>query len=101
MQKLKQMRKWVPELYLLASAVFYWISTTLLNPFAIFLVAFLSALFIWKKKTLGMMVAFLFLILSLYMVLALISEVSEFPTFNNAAKARLGAGGSWLGLNII
>lgn len=102
MQKLKQIRKWIPELYLLASAVFHWVSTsTLLNPFAIFLVAVLVALFIWKPKTLGVIVSLLFLILSLYMVLALVSELREFPTFNKDAKIMLGVGGAWLGLNII
>lgn len=101
MQKLKQIRKWIPELYLLASAIFYWISTSLLNPVAIFLVALLSALFTWKMKRLGVIVSLLFLILSLYMVLALLSELSEFPTFNTEAKLMLAVGGSWLGLNII
>ena len=101
MQKLKQLRKWIPELYLLASAVFYWISTsTLLNPFAIFLVAVLLALFTWKMKTLGVIVSLLFLILSLYMILALLSELSEFPIFNTDAKVMLGVGGAWLGLSI-
>ena len=102
MQKLKQIRKWIPELYLSASAVFYWISTSaLLNPFAIFLVAVLLALFTWKMKMLGVIISLLFLILSLYMVLALLSELSEFPKFNKDAKVMLGVGGAWLGLNII
>lgn len=102
MQNLKQIRKWIPELYLLASALFYWVSTsTLLNPFAIFLVLVLSSLFIWKSKTLGVVVGLLFLILSLYMILALMSELSEFSTFNSDAKAMLGIGAAWLGLNII
>ena len=48
-----------------------------------------------------MIVALLFLILSLYMVLALISELSEFATFNTDAKLMLGVGAAWLGLNII
>ena len=102
MRKLKQIQKWIPELYLLTSSVFYWISTsTLLNPIAIFLVGVLSVLFIWKRKTLGMIVSLLFLILSIYMVLALISELSEFATFSKDAKVMLGVGAAWLGLNIL
>ncbi len=101
MHKLKQIRKWIPECYLLASAVFFWIFTaTLLNPFAIILVAVLLALFKWKSKTLGVIVSFMFLILSFYMVLALLSELSKFPTFSTEVKLMLGVGGAWLGLNI-
>ena len=102
MQKLNQIRKWIPELYLFVSVVFYWISTsTLLNPFAILLVAVLLALFKWEMKILGVIVSLVFLILSLYMVLALLSELSEFPSFSTDSKIMLGVGAAWLGLNII
>ena len=100
MSKLNLLKKWIPEIYLLASAVFYWVSTTLLNPFAVCLVAVLLILFIKKTKTLGVIVSLLFLFLSLYMVLALLSEVNEFPSFNTRAKQLLGFGGAWLGLNV-
>ncbi len=102
MQKLKQIQKWIPELYLLFSAICYWVATsTLFNPVGICLVALLLALFTWKTKTLGIIVSLLFLILSLYMVLALVSEISHFSTFNTKAKVMLAVSGTWLGLNIL
>src|SRR5690349_12483651 len=100
MRKLKPPQKWIPELYLLASALFYWISTSIfLNPLAIVLVMVLSTLFIWKNTTLGVIVSLLFLLLSLYMILALMSEIAKFSTFTRNAKLMLGVAGTWLGLN--
>jgi uncharacterized membrane protein len=102
MEKIRPIQKWIPELYLLASVLFYWISTgTLLNPIGFFLLAVLLVLFVWKNEILGIAISFLFLILSLYMILALISELNEFPTFNRDAKILLAVGATWLGLNII
>ena len=102
MERIKLLQKWIPELYLIASVIFYWVSTAnLLNPIALFLLAVLAMLFIWKNEILGIVISFLFLGLSLFMVLALISELSEFPTFNQNAKTMLYVGATWLGLNIL
>ncbi len=101
MEKTKQLQNWIPEIYLLASAIFYWVSTAnLLNPIAFFLLTVI-VLFLWKNEILGIIISFLFLILSLYMILALISELNEFPKFNKDAQIMLLVGGTWLGLNII
>lgn len=102
MERIKLLQKWIPELYLIASVIFYWVSTAnLVNPIALFLLAVLAMLFIWKNEILGIVISFLFLGLSLFMVLALISELSEFATFNQNAKAMLFVGVTWLGLNIL
>lgn len=94
-------KKWFPELYLIASVIFYWVSAAnLLNPVAFCLLAVLAILFIVKNEILGIIISLLFLILSLFMVLALISELNEFAVFNRDAKFMLLAGATWLGLNI-
>lgn len=102
MEKIQQLKKWIPELYLLISATFYWVSTeNLLNPIGFSLLVVLTALFLWKNEILGIIISFLFLILNLYMVLALIFELNEFPAFNQDALLMFLAGGIWLSLNII
>lgn len=100
MENTKQLKKWISEIYLLAAVIFYWVSTAnLLNPIAFFLLAVLTLLFLWKNEILGITISFLFLILSLFMILALISELNEFPKFNKDAQIMLLVGGTWLGLN--
>lgn len=102
MQRLKRIQHWIPELYLVASTLFYWVSTAhLLNPFAIFLLAILCSLFIWKSKILGLVISFVMLTLSIFMVFALISELKEFRSFNGEAKIMLIVGTLWLGLNMV
>ena len=101
MEKRKELKKWIPEIYLIASVLFYWISTAnLLNLVAISLLVALSILFVWKIDLLGIIIAALFLMLSMFMVLALISELSEFSVFNSEAVLMFFVGGIWLGLNI-
>jgi hypothetical protein len=101
MEKIKQLQKWIPELYMIASVIFYWISTSnVLNPVALFLLVVLTTLFIWKNEVLGIVISSLFLGLSLFMVLALISELNDFPTFGQNAKTMLLIGAIWLILNI-
>lgn len=102
MDKIKQLQKWIPELYLLLSATFYWVSTEkLFNPIGFFLLVVLTTLFLWRNEILGIIISSLFLILSLYMVLALISELNQFPAFNQDALVMFLVGGIWLSLNII
>lgn len=93
--------KWIPEIYLIASVIFYWVSSTLFNPIAFLLLTILAVLFIWKNKILGITIAILLLALSLYMVLALVSELNDFPEFNKDALIMLSVGATWLGLNIL
>lgn len=93
---------WIPEVYLILSVFFYWYSTsTLLNPFAIGLLLLLVFVVTFKNKALGMMVSWVFLLLSGYMVLAMLSELSEFPEFNQNAQLLLTIGSVWLGLNLL
>lgn len=102
MEKIKPMQKWIPEIYLIASVIFYWVSTSnLWNPFAISLLVILATLFIWKTNVLGIAISVIFILLSIFMTLALISELREFPTFDNNAKTMLLVGAVWLTLNFL
>jgi hypothetical protein len=101
MTRIKQIKKSATEIYVLLSVIAYWIMTgTILNPIAIFLVAVLAVL-MWKKnRTLGISFSAVFLILNLYMVLALISELNKFSAFDGEAITMAITGSAYLGLNI-
>lgn len=102
MNKSGHLKKWIPEIYLIASTIYYWIMTgTLFNPVAIGLLALLVTLIVLKNRTFGMITSILFLALSLYMVLALVSELSKFSSFNKNAQELLLFGSIYLSINIL
>jgi hypothetical protein len=91
-----------PELYLIGATLYYWFLTaTLLNPIAIVLLAILGFQLIYKKGTTGLIIASLFIVLNLYMVLALISELSEFTSANEQWTKLLLFGTLFLGINLV
>ena len=96
------LRKSIPELYMLLGILFYWVSTgTLLNPFAIVLLILIGWQLYAQKATTGIAIATIFLLLNLYMVLALISELSEFTTATSNFYELLIVGTLFLGANIL
>jgi hypothetical protein len=98
---LKSARFWIAEIYLLLSVLAYWIMTgTLLNPIAFCLILTISAIAFWKNAIYASVIALLFLLLNLYMVLAMISELNEFREFNDKALQLLLFGSVYLGTNI-
>ncbi|WP_262732708.1 hypothetical protein [Gaetbulibacter sp. NE] len=83
----------IPEYFLIASVIFYWFSTGLtLNYIAITLIAGLILQIIFKNKVVGISIPSLLIVISLYMILAVLSEVSEFPSFNTEAQTLLLVG---------
>ena len=87
---------------MVGSTIFYWIyAATLLNPFALLLAAGLVATVIWKNAIIGMVSSFCILFLSIYMVLALLSEFYQFKVIDFEAKMLLSLGAVWLELNIV
>ena len=102
MKKFSHLQQWIPEIYMVVSVLFYWFSTsTLLNPFAIGLLLVLS-LIIWRKASIpGVIFSFVFLILNIYMILALVSELNDFPVFNNDARMLAIGGGLYIALNLL
>lgn len=81
------------EYILIIAVLFYWHGTSnLLNPFAIGLLAVLIFQIIFKNKVVGVLIPCVLMLLSMYMILALLSEVNEFESFNGAAQRLLFIG---------
>ena len=101
MKNVRFLRPWIAECYLILSVLYYWFMTgTILNLSAIALLGILTGLIIWKNKALGVAIAIVFMFLNLYMILAMISELNEFETFNRRAQELLIFGSLYFGTNI-
>ena len=99
---LKNIKSFVPELFLVASVIYYWtLTSNLINPFAIGLLFILGYQMLTKKPTLGLIIASVVIVLTLFMVLALLSELSEFEVINQNYKNLFMFGSLYLGLNLI
>ena len=102
MKKFKQILLQLPEYYLIVLALLAGYTPPFsINPFAIGIVIILAFQIIFKNKIAGHLIASLFLIGNLVMLLALTSELNEFPKFNAHAKELLFGGLMLLGFNII
>jgi len=94
------MKRYV-EILLIFSVVFYWVSTAnILNPIAISLMAILLYQLWSQNKTTGMILGSIYLLLNLYLILALMSEFSEFPSGDIEGLKMLLIGMSFIGVNI-
>ena len=72
----KSVSKWYPELFLITSVIIYWVLTAMLvNPVAISLIVLLVAQLRFKNKTFGIILSFIFMLLSAYMMLAIFSDI--------------------------
>jgi len=99
MNKVKSL---IPEFFLIGSTFYYWSLTALmLNWFAIVVLAILIFLVLSQHKNIGMVFSTLLIMINLYMVLALLSELNEFQDFNEKASKLLLFGGLFIGLNLI
>ena len=93
MKDLKKITLQLPEYILLAAVVFYWFSAGVVVKYvAITLVIGLILQIVFKFRLLGIVLPSLLMLTSFYMLLALISEFNEFPTFNYEAKKLLFVG---------
>jgi hypothetical protein len=93
MKKLKNLLLKKPEFLLLTVVVIYWVSAgVLLNPIAIGLVAVLLFQILKHNRDLGLLMSILFILISFFTLLALLSELSEFPAFNADAREMLLVG---------
>ena len=100
--KTKDLISLSPELYLLGATIYYWILTSnLLNPIAIILLCALTYQMTAQKLTTGLIIASLFIVLNAYLVLALISELSEFSEPNKDWANVLIFGTLFLGFNLL
>lgn len=100
--KIAKLKSFLPELFLIASVFYYWtLTSNLFNPYAILLLGILIYQLISKKATLGLIISALVIGLTLFMILALISELSEFDAANENFNALLIFGSLYLGLTLI
>jgi hypothetical protein len=96
------LRTSIPEILLIASTIYYWSLTSIFeNWLAPILLVILIFLVISQNRIVGLVIGSLISIASFYLVLALISELNEFPDFNDEAKKMLLFGSLLIGFNII
>lgn len=89
------------EYYLIALVILAFYSPTFqINPIAIGLIIILTLQIIFRNKTSGLLIAALFILINLYMFLALLSEFSEFPAINFDSLQLLLVGLFIIGLNL-
>src|SRR5690606_39822972 len=75
------------EYLLIIAVLFYWHGTSnLLNPIAIGLLVVLIFQIILKNNVIGVLIPCVLILLSMYMILALLSEVNEFESFNRSEE---------------
>lgn len=92
----------LPEYLLIVAVLFYWFSAGLaVNYIAIGLIIVLILQIIFKNRIVGIIIPSILVMLSLYMLLALMSEFNEFLTFNSDAKELLFVGLSYFISTII
>ena len=95
-----------PEIILIFGVLFYWIESSIIfNPIAIILLLFLGLTLLTKSKIIKALTSIIFSLLSIFMLLAVLSEYREFETGNMDGIQLLVVGLSifvtTLGLSII
>jgi len=91
----------LPEYYLVVLAFFYGYNLPLsINPIALVLIIILTLQIIFKNTISGLIIAGLSLLINIYMLFALASKFSEFPTFNADALQFILVGLLLIGTNI-
>jgi hypothetical protein len=99
---MKILKSYLSEIYWLLAILYYWSLTALVaNWFAIVLLMILGVLLVTKNKILGMTISIFLILINLYLLLALASELSEFIVFNADAKKLLGFVVLFIGLNLL
>lgn len=93
MKSIKSIILHLPEYLLITAVIFYWMSAgQMVNFIAIGLLIAIILQLIFKNKVIGIAIPILLIATCLYMLLALISEVREFPSFNSEAQTLLNVG---------
>jgi len=91
----------LPEYYLIVLALMAGFTPPFtMNPISLVIVTILALQIIFKNRIAGHLIASLFLIGNLVMLLALTSELNEFPRFNAHAKELMFGGLVLLAFNI-
>ncbi|RMB63495.1 hypothetical protein EAX61_03665 [Dokdonia sinensis] len=97
----KNLLNLAPEIYLIIATLYYWtLTANVFNIFAIVLLSILMFQVMTKKALSGILIASIFVLINLYMVLALISELSEFEVLASGFYQLLIVGSLFLLLNL-
>ncbi|MDT0554632.1 hypothetical protein [Patiriisocius hiemis] len=84
MKALKKILKIFPELFLILSTLFYWISAGLaINYIAIVLITIVVLQLIYKKQGTGIALGVIFSLIFCYMFLALLSDVVKLESISS------------------
>jgi len=95
---LKSAFRFFPEVLLTLVVFYYWsLTASIVNPIAIALLIPLAVLFLWNNKTLGVITGIVFLVATLYLGLALFSDLINMETFYPAGLKLLVGGLLFLG----
>lgn len=98
---LKKLLLYLPEFLFLDATIIYWFAEGLVfNPLAIILFVIMLQQLLFRARVSGLIISSAGLLIGLYLLLALFSELSEFATFNSQAQELL-AGGLALCLSLI
>jgi hypothetical protein len=98
--KIKSLVPLSPELFILGSLIYYWVAISRFNPIAIILIFIISFQIIKQQLISGIIISIIFVMLNLYMVLALIAELSEFESTNRDFPIMFLVGSLYLGFNL-
>lgn len=94
----KSVSKWYPEIFLIVSVIIYWaLSATLVNPVAITLFSLLVAQLRFKNKVFGIMLSVIFMLLCMYMMLAIFSDLVHLEKFYPTGWFMIAFGISYFG----
>ena len=101
MPKLSTIKQWLPETYLTLSVFYYWsLTASVINPIAISLILIIALLLWSKSRSMGTTIGILILLINLFLLLALASELKEFETADKDYFIMLIAGLFYMSLNI-
>ena len=93
MKKTAKLLEVLPESYLIVLVILAGFNPPFsIHPLVLILAAIVILQLIFRNAITGIMLASLFAMTNLYMILAMLSELSEFPTFNSAAAKLLTVG---------
>lgn len=102
MKSLKSTLPDVPEYYLIVLVLLSgYTPPAYIHPPFIVIALLLLAQIVFRNRYTGIAIAVLFSLANLFMLLALLSEFREFPTFDDGAKQLLFVGLPLLGLNFL
>jgi len=101
MKRISKIFPYLPESYILFLFLFAGFKPPFsFHPLALAIVAITTLQMIFRNAITGIMLANLFILGNLYMILALLSELSEFPSFNLAAAELLIVGSAIILINL-